>query len=314
MDIRDTYEEQLLAYWKKVVSKDLRFDETDLMNHLGGLYHYTNSAGLLGILSSNKFWATESEFLNDSREVKHGLELAETIVNELHTEVQCAFSQSILNETKEEIYKYNGEIYIACFSEEGDLLSQWKGYGDYGKGYAIKLDHHQLFRQKRKFPFVKIEIKKVVYEEVEQVELIRSQLQWILECTKSTRDESPELEELLIGYAARWAANVLRNMACRFKDRAFSEEKEWRAIYSNQDKSEEGPQPIQFRLGDGGVIPYMELDICPSAQRTEWHLPISEVVIGAKNNFELAEKTIMLLCKRSNIPKPIISRSKIPLR
>jgi hypothetical protein len=32
------------------------------------------------------------------------------------------------------------DVYIACFSEKRDLLSQWRGYGANGEGYVIGID------------------------------------------------------------------------------------------------------------------------------------------------------------------------------
>ena len=34
-------------------------------------------------------------------------------------------------------YEKDDDEYIACFCENGDLLSQWRGYGAIGNGYAL---------------------------------------------------------------------------------------------------------------------------------------------------------------------------------
>src|SRR5262245_4608139 len=39
-----------------------------------GLYHYTNSSGLMGILSSKKIWTTKLQYLNDSSEIELALD------------------------------------------------------------------------------------------------------------------------------------------------------------------------------------------------------------------------------------------------
>jgi hypothetical protein len=46
------------------------------------LFHYTNAAGLLGILDSARLWATNYRFLNDSSEIGHGVSLFDSIVEE----------------------------------------------------------------------------------------------------------------------------------------------------------------------------------------------------------------------------------------
>lgn len=39
------------------------------------LWHYTGPDGLLGILSSNRFWASDPIAMNDRRELKYGLDV-----------------------------------------------------------------------------------------------------------------------------------------------------------------------------------------------------------------------------------------------
>ena len=47
------------------------------------LYHYTKSKGVNGILHSNCFWATKSDFLNDPKEFSY----IETIIREVCCEL-----------------------------------------------------------------------------------------------------------------------------------------------------------------------------------------------------------------------------------
>jgi len=39
------------------------------------LFHYTTPAGLLGIASERKIWATHVQFLNDATELRHAVDL-----------------------------------------------------------------------------------------------------------------------------------------------------------------------------------------------------------------------------------------------
>jgi hypothetical protein len=306
-------ENELDDFWKGVTSQVLH-DESEILGYGDGLYHYTNSDGLLGIMKNQKLWATDSTYLNDSQEIKHGLELVEKIICDVKNNTTCPFSNKILNGIKERIYKYSDEIYVACFSESGDLLSQWKGYGSHGDGFSIKLDPRELLRQKRRFPFVNIAIKKVIYEIETQNKIIASQIDFTLKKANTLFCEYPNHEEDIVSDSAGSAAYYVRNMAIRFKDNVFSEEKEWRAIYSNNSYSEEGLQPINFRVSNSEIIPYMDLDICPSAQKKEWNLPILEIIVGAKKDFQRANKSIKLMCKHFKLPLPEISKSIIPLR
>jgi hypothetical protein len=35
------------------------------------VYHYTNAAGLLGVLSTQQLWMTDTDFLNDAEELAY---------------------------------------------------------------------------------------------------------------------------------------------------------------------------------------------------------------------------------------------------
>jgi len=39
------------------------------------LFHYTDTAGVLGIVGGNALWATKAVFLNDEGEIRHTAEL-----------------------------------------------------------------------------------------------------------------------------------------------------------------------------------------------------------------------------------------------
>ncbi|MGH9664623.1 MAG: hypothetical protein ACRD9L_09395, partial [Bryobacteraceae bacterium] len=102
------------------------------------LFHYTNVAGLKGIVESGSLWCTNTAFLNDATELAYGLQLANQVAQEL-----TGLSADILNEACLAIEK-KLDVYAACFCERGDLLNQWHGYGKRGAGYSIGLAVNQL--------------------------------------------------------------------------------------------------------------------------------------------------------------------------
>lgn len=48
----------------------------DLDRTPGLLWHYSDAAGMAGIVRTEKLWATDTRFLNDSTELAYGLSLA----------------------------------------------------------------------------------------------------------------------------------------------------------------------------------------------------------------------------------------------
>src|SRR5215510_2713545 len=47
------------------------------------LFHYTDLAGLLGILSNSDLWLTHSRFSNDEQELNHGYGVAKRLIESM---------------------------------------------------------------------------------------------------------------------------------------------------------------------------------------------------------------------------------------
>jgi hypothetical protein len=107
------------------------------------IYHYTNDAGLLGILRSGTLWFTDIFDLNDPSELRHGFKQATKIL----TERAATAASPVQNFAKEfERFLFAGGIeaaahYFVCsFSKWGDELSQWRAYADNGRGFSLGFD------------------------------------------------------------------------------------------------------------------------------------------------------------------------------
>jgi hypothetical protein len=109
------------------------------------IYHYTSQAGFLGIVGEKKIWATDSIFVNDSSELGYSVGLMKNIlqtkINDASARLQ---SHGDPRELQLRIYLYNQlieyvnkieknikmiGIFIASFSTQSDLISQWRGRG-----------------------------------------------------------------------------------------------------------------------------------------------------------------------------------------
>ena len=105
------------------------------------LYHYTTAQGLLSMVKSGHIWATESRYMNDPREFVHGAEVLLWVIDRLLARKNPL---KALFEVREQVAATrHGEAaerphFLRVVSaREGDLLSQWRGYGDSGGGYAL---------------------------------------------------------------------------------------------------------------------------------------------------------------------------------
>jgi hypothetical protein len=65
-------------------------------------------------------------------------------------------------------YEVTHSSYITCFSRKGDLLSQWRAYGDDGRGVSIGFDSKLLYKVDSRKNDIYVE--DVLYDKEKQIE------------------------------------------------------------------------------------------------------------------------------------------------
>lgn len=96
------------------------------------LYHYANIDTIWKILNSDCFLARQIRFSNDSEEYKRGEKVIRKYVEEKIEDPQ------IKRTLEAKIKKGVSSFYIICFCDNGNLLSQWRGYAE--KGVSLGFD------------------------------------------------------------------------------------------------------------------------------------------------------------------------------
>jgi hypothetical protein len=100
------------------------------------VWHYTNRAGLEGILGSHTIWASDATTMNDPLELQHGHQVIEDALARARLATNVAdgvrrhldFAREVMN---------RGTTFVLSACTNGDSLPQWHAYGDDLKGYAI---------------------------------------------------------------------------------------------------------------------------------------------------------------------------------
>jgi len=110
------------------------------------IFHYTDGAGLLGILAAGSIRLTDIFGLNDPTELLHGVNHARTI---LAHEAQNGHPAGNLfakqfDRIMDGALDKIATFFVACFSRNGDELGQWRAYGDNGHGFALGFDRSAL--------------------------------------------------------------------------------------------------------------------------------------------------------------------------
>jgi hypothetical protein len=239
------------------------------------LFHYTSLTGLTGIITSKSIWATHIGYLNDPTELTYAIELTKTVLDQ-EKETANATEAAFLNNLKEELESTRQlNIFVCSFSEDGDLLSQWRGYcPPNGNGFSIGFDSLLLENPRLRQGFF---LEKCVYDPECQLTMIK---ELIDEWRKQFRSPNSAHSGFSVDSLPGWFAFLFVRLGLMLKDPKFSEECEWRMI--SQSTLTDHPQ-IDYREGKSMRIPYFDFKL---AERER--LAISQVIIGPAPDMELS--------------------------
>jgi hypothetical protein len=192
------------------------------------MYHYTNDAGLMGIIEKGEFWLTDASYLNDPTELEHGVNPA---FNRIQREAGDEFALFLrpLRESLGSNLSQIARFFICSFSKERDDLGQWRAYGDYGKGYSIGFDTEAI---ERAFNATGGQSFFVEYSDKELREVQESIVNLALPLVSLPRgrDMADAAIAGYMGTLARTLAGSVVTAALFFKHMAYSNENEIRLL------------------------------------------------------------------------------------
>lgn len=316
------------------LDRDPRGSDTDLPDTL---YHYTDINGLAGIWEKGQIWATNSMYLNDTTEVRLGMAVARAHIAQRELELQTSIAdvwerQARQAEAGEEVDResfkqeraaFEPEVaeakeigaaldevsgdysaaYIACLTEHGDQLSQWRGYAH--EGYCVGLDTKMMLESLDDERVMR----RVQYYDEATNEAFASR---IIEIAKHHRKvvqllDRPDLDDDFQNYViGRFAAVE----AAFMKDSNFREESEVRIVEWTTD-------PDLFTPHRYGMVPRRTIPIPPGAIRS--------VRVGPSAHEELKQRSLISyflnvgfggnpLPPWDERERPAVYRSSIPFR
>lgn len=301
------------------------------------LYHYTGPAGLHGILHSAVLWGTEAPHLNDTSEIHYTAELLgkallakasalpPLTVDEL---AECAGEgrgpyatvprsraiQSAANllmrygKMPGDLLAHNPYPFVVSFSEKGDSLSQWRGYGEQGGGFAIGFRRDAL--KGATYPTItsdgtERQLKATAPTPVQYGKKARRRRIEVF--CRLTLAEGSLLAETTptvrhMPYVFGLTAKALTFCATH-KSRAFKAEREWRTIATVP-----GIRPkIEYRPGGpAGLIPYISLGLPPNC--------VEEVVIGPSKDQALRVRMVKQLLAVNGYKGVKVRKSAVAFR
>lgn len=111
------------------------------------IYHYASLQGAEGIIG-NGLWATGHQHLNDTSEISYGLSIFKEVIcsNDWSRECDFKFEYDYKKDVVEMIcdHSIRKSIFCCSFSEEDNLLSQWRGYCPKIGGVSLGFDRYKL--------------------------------------------------------------------------------------------------------------------------------------------------------------------------
>lgn len=295
------------------------------------IFHYTTANGLLGVIKSNRLWASDVLYMNDATEVEYGRQLIIEVAAAAGAEAKCPMAQTLCKSIDTVLYPVGmvgGGFYAACFCEEGDLLSQWRGYSGGVGGYSLGFKVRDLQHWHQSTPERRYVLRPVVYDPAEQRELIRSFL----------LNVDVGLAELLAGHLAAHEqevhaiayATIQRQMLecmLMMKNPAFKEEREWRLIHHRSSFSREPEAKVDYRPTRSFIVPFVALDITRMGPETLEHVPahaqadvraynrvpLATVIVGPSAHPEPAAAAVRTMLRDLHMNADVIN-SKVPIR
>jgi len=272
------------------------------------LFHFTDVAGLIGILQNSSLRASLAPSLNDPSEIAHGLACAREQIEGYVGSVDKDFVRSIgrLLDLSNVPAAYRMELraYVISFCARDDNALHWLHYGRSGAGVAIVFDGSALERA----PF---DLVKVVYTAAEQHALIESVIEATASCLSRNVSKFRGAEgDALVEVAANIAAARLRFIPPLMKHPGFETEEEWRLVTHDVggqrvDGESLVTLPMGYRAVADRVVPYQELVF--------ERLPATEIVLGWSAAMRLDDEGLGELMQNTS-GKLKVSRSSIPVR
>jgi hypothetical protein len=276
----------------------------------GLLYHYTSAEGFLGILAGDAMWASHSRYLNDPSELVYAAQLMEEVIED-RLASSSARTGEMLRSTQEALSRLgeNDFIFAASFSEVGDLLSQWRGYGEFGGGYAVGVRPRELDLTGN---LEGVALRRVEYDRERQVSQVRGVLDDYLESemTAGAAVAGDTGVDLRPDVQALWARLAVQ--AVFFKHSSFSEEREWRAVAVVD--QEDGLADVRFRPSGGVIVPYISLDMRAHSGPDRGRIPLGSVVCGPTLQAELSRRAVVMALREYGHTDCEVELSKVPLR
>lgn len=216
------------------------------------------------MLTSKTIWASKIHYLNDSREFALALNLARVELTERMRAASSKGERGRLELLRDSIYTIERtNTCVCCFSELGDSLSQWRGYGGEA-GFSVGFSGKWFARAKEALALT---LSPCVYDPEMQHGLVREAIDRFLGATANAEQDYWDAIQVSVAPDRPYTFVVTRSagddfatrlaeLAPLLKDESFAAEKEWRLVAQQVSALD-----LEHRPGGSMLVPYYSIPI-----------------------------------------------------
>ena len=244
-------------------------------------FHYCSLNTFLSMVDTREFWLSDVNTMNDFSEGHWGYDRFIDAANEIIEEVGRDFIDEI--DKFVSTMQFRHLPVIACFSRNGDVLSQWRAYSSDGAGVAVGFPMHKLMS-------LNCRVVVVDYNPQSQIDIFKDAISALFALKQ-------RLSEAAFDKVFAYYASMIGMLLFSCKNPAFEEEQEIRLIRSlsvqriqdnikfsdvggdNTDQLSGKPLDVLFRVSGSGIVPYIRMPFSGLGKDA-----IVDVVIGPKSS------------------------------
>jgi hypothetical protein len=201
------------------------------------------------------------------------------------------------------------DVYVTSFCRDGDLLSQWRGYGAFGSGYALGFS----------FPLGKAP---------------PIQMAWLVEVLYDEKPLADAVDQILGIFADFLAKNAAKKWAMEdvvdlfpetlhvlwlaFKHPAYREEHEVRLLAHRSAKAEHRQKDavsfgkVHYRASRADIIPYLKIGMSFPDDEPVPLLPLRRIVVGPGVRFDRNEEALHQMLRDLGYEGVEVVASQVP--
>lgn len=316
------------------------------------IYHYCSNWAFESIIRNKQLWMSDIINSNDYDEVRILIPGLFYDIEDLYKDTPFPFAyknlsdlnavKKILSDVDASINKSydNGFLtsFVSCFCENGDVLSQWRGYANDGQGCSIGFSINELKKYCHMSNGV-IRLEKVEYVDDDRINKIRMEkAKFILGKMVNLREKErnilpdgvlflEQIDVFMYLTMVEYVEQVLID-SLKYKRESFCEELEWRVFFGKITKDEEmlfekceetellrrfdlATQILEgrmnFQVKADCIVPYYPIELSELSSKT-----IKKIYVGPKNRSR--KQDIKLLASKYGFKDAEICYSEISYR